>query len=102
MQRGEINGYLSVVNLTEFAYIVQRRDPYRAEEKEKHLRAFGLEIVSVVDDELWRTAANLKAKQALSLADAFAAATAKGKRASLIVGRDDEYKQLDISLINMR
>jgi ribonuclease VapC len=102
VQRGEISGYLSVVNLTEFVYIVQRRDADRAEEKEKNLRAFGLEIVPVLDNDLWRTAANLKAKHALSLADAFAAATAKIKRASLVVGRDDEYRQLDVSLIQLK
>jgi len=101
VQRGEIKGYLNVVNLTEFVYIVQRRDPHTAEEKEKHLRAFGLEIVPVVDNDLWRTAANYKAKHALSLADAFAAATAKVKRASLVIGRDEDYKQLDISLVKL-
>jgi predicted nucleic acid-binding protein len=102
VQRGEISGYLNVVNLAEFVYIVQRRDQHRAEEKEKHLRAFGLEIVPVLDNDLWRTAANLKAKHGLSLADAFAAATAKVKGASLAVGRDEEYKQLDISLVKLR
>jgi len=102
VQRREINGYLSVVNFAEFVYIVQRRDAYSAEEKEKNLRAFGLEIVPALDNNLWRVAANFKAKHALSLADAFAAATAKVKRASLAVGRDQEYKQLDISLVKLR
>jgi len=101
VQRGEINGYLNVVNLTEFVYIVQRRDPHTAEEKERHLRAFGLEIVPVVDNEIWRTAANYKAEHALSLADAFAAATAKIKRAGLAVGRDEEYNQLGVSLVKL-
>jgi len=102
VQRKEINGYLSVVNFAGFAFIVQRRDPQSAEEKERHLRDFGLEIVPVLDSDLWRTAANFKAKHVLSLADAFAAATARVKRASLVVGRDEEYKELDISLVKLR
>ena len=102
VQQAEISGYLNVVNLAEFVYIVQRHDPRRAEEKERHLRAFGLKIVPVLDNDLWRTAADLKAKHSLSLADAFAAATAKVEKASLAVGRDEEYKPLDISLVKLR
>ena len=100
--RGATVGYLNIVNLTEFRYILYRRDPELAEEKEKNLRAFGLEIVPVFDDELWRAAANIKAKHALSFADAFAAATAKVKRARLVTGRDEEYKSLGISLLPLR
>jgi predicted nucleic acid-binding protein len=57
IQRGRTVGYLNVVNLTELRYMLYRRDPELAEEKEKNLRALGLEIVPVLDDELWRTAA---------------------------------------------
>ena len=102
IQRGETVGYLNIVNLAEFHYILSRHDPELAEDKEKNLRAFGLEIVPVLDDELWRAAANIKAKHALSLADAFAAATAKVKRARLVTGRDEEYKSLGISLLRLR
>ena len=102
-QNGEAPGYLNIVNLTEFNYILQRRhDPELAQQKERSLRAFGLEIVPVVDDELWRTAANFKAKHSLSLADAFAAATAKVKQARLATGRDREYRPLEIPLIKLR
>jgi len=102
IQKRRTTGYLNIVNLTEFHYILYRRDPELAEDKEKSLRAFGLEMVPVLDDELWRVAANIKAKHALSLADAFAAATAKVKRAKLVTGRDEEYRSVGISLLRVR
>ena len=102
IQKRRATGYLNIVNLTEFQYILHRRDPELAEDKEKSLRAFGLEMVPVLDDELWRVAASIKAKHALSLADAFAAATAKVKRAKLVTGRDEEYKSVGISLLRVR
>lgn len=102
IQKRRTTGYLNIVNLTEFHYILYRRDPELAEDKERSLRAFGLEMVPVLDDELWRVAANIKAKHALSLADAFAAATAKVKRAKLVTGRDEEYRSVGISLLRVR
>ena len=102
IQKRRTTGYLNIVNLTEFHYILYRRDPELAEDKEKSLRAFGLEMVPVLDDELWRVAANIKAKHALSLADAFAAATAKVKRAKLVTGRDEEYRSVGVSLLRVR
>jgi len=102
IQERRTSGYLSIVNLTEFHYILYPRDPELAEDKEKSLRAFGLEIVPVLDDELWGLAANIKAKHALSLADAFAAATAKVKRAKLVTRRDEQYRSVGISLLRVR
>jgi predicted nucleic acid-binding protein len=102
IQRSEHAGYLNIVNLTEFAYILQRRDPSIAKEKEENLRTFGLEIVPVVDNELWRVAAKIKAQHSLSLADSFAAATAKIKGAKLVTGRDEEYKSVGVSVIRLR
>jgi len=96
--KGEINGYLSIVNLTELYYILYRKNPEIAEEKERNLRGYGVEIVPVEDNELWREAAKTKGKHALSLADAFAVATAKVKTATLLVGRDPEFDGLDISI----
>ena len=101
IQKGENAGYLNIVNLTEFNYILQRRDPELASEKEQNLRAFGLEIVPVADDELWRVASSIKAAHPLSLADSFAAATAKIKRAKLVTGKDEEYKSVGIPLIRL-
>jgi predicted nucleic acid-binding protein len=97
-----LDGYLNIVNLTEFYYILYRRDPRVAEEKVRNLRAFGLEIVPLTDNALWREAGRLKGEYALSLADAFAAATAVQKGDRLVVGRDEEFDQLAIPLIKVR
>jgi predicted nucleic acid-binding protein len=97
-----LEGYLNIVNLTEFYYILYRRDPRVAEEKVRNLRAFGLEIVPLTDNALWREAGRLKGEYALSLADAFAAATAVQKGDRLVVGRDEEFDQLAIPLIKVR
>jgi len=95
---GEIKGYLNIVNLTELYYILYRRSPDLAEEKERNLRGYGLEIVPVDDNKLWKEAAKTKGKHALSLADAFAVATAKEKKANLLVGRDAEFDDMDVSI----
>jgi len=101
-QKGESAGFLNIVNLAEFNYILQRRDPELAKEKERNLRAFGLEIVPVLDNGLWRVAANIKVQHQLSLADSFAAATAKIKRARLATGSDKEYKSVGVPLVRLR
>jgi predicted nucleic acid-binding protein len=98
IMRGETGGYLSIINLTELYYILYRKAPDLADEKEMNLRGYGLEIVPVEDDGIWKEAAKTKGRHALSLADAFAAATAKAKRANLLVGRDEEFKDVDVSL----
>jgi predicted nucleic acid-binding protein len=100
-QNGEKDGYLNVVNLTEFNYILQRHDPELSQEKERNLRAFGLKVVPVLDNGLWRVAADIKAKHPLSLADSFAAATAKIKGAKLVTGKDEEYNGVGVSLIRL-
>jgi predicted nucleic acid-binding protein len=89
-------GYLNVFNLCELYYILYRSSSSMAVEKEENLRGYGLRIVSVEDgDGIWREAAKIKATHTLSLADAFAAATAKAKNATLIVGRDAEFADIE-------
>jgi len=101
-QTGELTGYLNVVNLAEFYYILFRRDPKLANEKENNLRSYGLKIVPVTDNRLWREASLIKAEHALSLADSFAVATAKIMNAKLITGRDQELKRAGVPLIKLR
>ncbi len=96
--KGEIRGYLNLINLTELYYILYRRSPDLAEEKERNLRDYGLEIVPVDDNGLWKEAAKTKERHTLSLADAFAVATAKVKKANLLVGRDAEFDDIDVSV----
>jgi len=97
IMKRKIKGYLNIINLTEFYYILYRKSPNLAEEKERNLRGYGLEIVPVDDDELWKEAAKNKERHTLSLADAFAVATANVKKANLLVGRDAEFRNVGVS-----
>jgi uncharacterized protein len=92
---GKIKGYMNVVNLAELYYILARKSRKVADEKERNLRSFGIKIVPVQDgDDLWKEAAILKASYALSIADAFAAATAKTLRSRLVTGSDPEFEEI--------
>lgn len=99
---GEAEGYMNIINLTEISYILRRVDPKLAEEKERNLRLYGLKIVPIDDNTIWREAAKVKSEHALSIADAFAAATAKVVKAKLVVGSDSEFKELDVELLSIR
>ena len=102
IMKGELKGYLNIINLSELFYILYRKSPALAEEKEQNLRNYGLKIVPVDDDRLWREAAKIKARHSLSLADAFTAATAKMMKASLLTGRDAEFHGVDIPMERIR
>jgi ribonuclease VapC len=102
VQRGVAEGYVNIINLTEIYYILSRVSPELAEETERKLRLLGLEIVPVEDDGLWREAAKIKAKHALSLADAFAVATAKVFKTKLVAGSDSEFNKQNVHLIRIR
>jgi predicted nucleic acid-binding protein len=102
VQSGAAEGYINILNLTEIYYILCRVDPALAEEKQRNLRLYGLKIVPVEDDGLWREAARIKSKHSLSLADAFAVATAQTLKSQLIVGSDKEFRELNIQLLRIR
>ena len=92
---GEAKGYLNIINLAEFHYILRRVGKTTAEEKERNLRSFGVKIVPVTDNSpLWREAAAIKADNALSLADAFAASTALLRKGTLLTGSDVEFDRV--------
>ncbi|HJH26905.1 MAG: type II toxin-antitoxin system VapC family toxin [Methanophagales archaeon] len=102
IQNKELKGFLNIVNLTEFYYILYRRDAAIAEEKERNLRAYGIEIVPLMDNAIWREAGRIKGEHAISLADAFAVATAISKKDKLVVGRDEEFKKVSVPQIKVR
>ena len=88
----DLKGYINVVNLAELYYILARKSRKEADEKERNLRSYGVRVVPVRDrDRLWREAAMIKANGTLSLADAFAAATATGLKAKLVTGGDADF-----------
>ncbi len=102
VQGGDVEGLLNIINLTELYYIIYRRDPKVAEEKEASLRAYGVKMVPVLYAGLWKEAGKIKGRHAVSLADAFAVATAKTARAKLVTGGDEELEGLGIELIRIR
>jgi predicted nucleic acid-binding protein len=92
---GKIEGSINIVNLAEVFYILLRKSKQAAEEKEENLRSFGVKVVPVdPDSSLWKRAASLKADHAMSLADAFAAATALELRSKLLTGADEEFDDI--------
>jgi predicted nucleic acid-binding protein len=90
----KIIGYMNIVNLAELYYILSRKSKKIADEKERNIKSFGVKIVPVKDDVMWKEAATLKANHSLSLADAFAAATAKIMKSRLITGTDPEFDNI--------
>jgi predicted nucleic acid-binding protein len=89
---GNVKANISIVNLAEIYYILHRRSKEAAEEKEKNLRSYGVKVVSVdPDSPLWKKAASLKAQHSMSLADAFAAATALELKSKLVTGADEDF-----------
>ncbi len=102
VQNGEIEGYINILNLTEIYYILSRVSPKIAEEKQRNLRLYGLKIVPINDDGLWRAAAKIKCDHAMSIADAFAVATAETLKTKLVVGSDKEFNNLNVELLKIR
>ena len=102
IEKGEAQGYINVINLTEVHYILSRISPKIAEEKQRILRIYGLKVVPIEDNGIWREAAQIKCNHSMSLGDAFAAATAKSFKTKLVVGSDKEFNNLGIELLRIR
>ena len=102
VQSGTAEGNLNIINLTEIYYILCRVSPELAKNTERNLRLLGLKIVSVEDNGLWREAAQVKSKHSMSLADAFAVATAKTFKSKLVVGSDREFTDAVTNLLRIR
>jgi predicted nucleic acid-binding protein len=102
VQKREIEGYINVLNLTEIYYVLSRVSPKLAEEKQRNLRLYGLKIVPINDNGLWREAARIKCDHAMSIADAFSVATAETLKTKLVVGNDKEFNNLNVELLKIR
>ena len=98
---GDLQAYINIVNLTELYYILHRYSPEAAEEKTRNLRAYGIKVVPLTDDTLWRLAAEIKSRHPMSLADAYAAATAQVTGSKLIIGRDREFNSLRVETLRI-
>ena len=102
IQRKETDGFINVINLAEVYYILYRLNPSQADDTCRDLIHLGITILPVEDDELWRNAAKIKAQHSLSLADAFAVATAEKQKSTLVVGSDKEFDGLTLKLLKIR
>jgi predicted nucleic acid-binding protein len=86
--------HMSDVNYAEVKYSIVKKDGARAwEEAAKILEGLPIDFHSTTR-EMADTAADFKARFKMSLADAFAAALAKEKRAELVTG-DLEFKTVE-------
>ena len=94
MASGETEGFITTVNVGEVFYMISRKSgPKNAATALDALLKFPIQIVDA-DLKLTLEAATLKAKYALSYADAFAAALTTTKKATLITG-DAEFVKLE-------
>ena len=93
---GEIDGYISTINLAEFRYVATRETS--VEQADAHiddLRDMGVTRYDI--DDLWEVASDLKATFSPSIGDAYAVATARDldndgdRNVTLLVGADDDY-----------
>jgi predicted nucleic acid-binding protein len=89
---GKEKGYVSRVNLAEVYYRLERHGKGKARGPMVNLALDGVEAVPC--EAVWEVAGTLKARHPdLSLAEAFAAATAKHVRGDLVVLRDEALLQ---------
>jgi predicted nucleic acid-binding protein len=85
---------MSVINAAEVWYGVARlSSDSRADQAISEVKQLGIEFADV-DWDLAYEAARYKAKHKMSLADCFAAALAKTRKAELVTG-DKEFKQVE-------
>ena len=85
---------ISVVNAAEVWYIVARETTISdADESIRQLRELGVEFIDA-DWEISNDAGRFKAANKMSLADAYAAALAKRRKATLVTG-DYEFKAIE-------
>jgi len=96
--KGGCELFLSVVNLGEIAYIVEReRGLPKAQETLARIDELPISI-SEVDRNLALSAAHLKANYSIAYADCFAAALAQSKDAALVTG-DPDFKNAGVDAL---
>ena len=85
---------IAAVNWAEVLYRVERKNGAQGLARAKEFERTMPLDVATLDRELAETAAHLKNEHDLGLADAFAAAVAKSKKAELVTA-DTEFKPLE-------
>lgn len=96
-RKGKIRLYLHAIHLGEVYYITLREQSRElADLAYARIKAFPLQYIDVIDEEMLRTAARLKADYPISYADAFAASLAIVRHSALLTG-DPEFRKLEKS-----
>jgi predicted nucleic acid-binding protein len=97
--QGRVKLYLSTISLGEFSYIAERR--YGADARQDALDRLATFPIQLQEATLERVlaAARLKARYAISYADAFAVALAQELEAPVVTG-DREFEQVE-SLVDV-
>lgn len=101
VQDKKVKGYINIINLTEFYYILYRKSPEIAKQKVENLLSFGLIPYEIKNNDLWREAGKLKALHNIPLADAFAAATANHLKATLVAGKDADFEGVGVEMVRV-
>jgi len=86
--------FVSAVNWAEVLYKLERKHGKQGVETARHFELTMPMEVAPIDRELAESAAHLKNEYDLGLADAFAAALAKHKKAELVTA-DHEFKSVE-------
>jgi predicted nucleic acid-binding protein len=94
-EAGEITLYMSVVNLVEVYYgYIQDKGIETANKIMEPVKSFPIEIIYTISDTVYHQTARYKGLYSMSLADAFACATAKSLSATLVT-KDGEIEALE-------
>jgi len=94
-RKGKTHLFLNALQLGEVYYITLREQGQStADLVYARIKAFPLQIIDTLSEELLLTAASLKAAYPISYADSFAAATAMLFRCPLLTG-DPDFKALE-------
>ncbi|MDL2230073.1 PIN domain-containing protein [Treponema sp. OttesenSCG-928-L16] len=91
---GEFSVYMNIINLAEVYYhYIHDVGIINADEIMRYIDILPIGIIDTISEAIYRTASRYKGLYPISLADAFAAATASALSATLIT-KDDEFRQI--------
>lgn len=98
----EVRGYISPVTKTEVLYVGSRAGFEWGDVRGSltRLEELGVRVQAV--EPCWETAATYKDAYGVALGDAFSLATAGAVDGTLLVGADDDFDDVDISIERIR
>lgn len=98
----EVRGYISPVTKTEVQYVGSRVGFAWSDVKAGLARLEGLGVRVYDASDCWKTAALLKDTHGVPFGDAYSLATADAVDGTLLVGADDDFDDIDISVEGFR